>query len=49
MKQQSGIEKYPQQLKGDLGVEIAAQKDSPVKYGSEFHNIASLEKLFFHQ
>ena len=27
---------------------IAAQKDSPVNYGSEFRNISSLEKLFLH-
>ena len=30
-------------LKGDLVPAIAAQKDIPVKYGSEFHNIAPLE------
>ena len=33
-------------FKGDLSAEIAAQKDSPVNYVSEFCNIASLAKLF---
>ena len=32
----------------DLGAEIAAQKDSPVNYGSEFRNTADLTKLFFY-
>ena len=35
-------------FKGYLGAAIVAQKDSPVNYGSEFSDIASLEKLFFH-
>ena len=35
-------------FKGDLGAAIAAQKDSPVNYGSEFCDIASLAKLFLH-
>ena len=29
-------------FKGDLGAAIAAQKNSPVNYGLEFRNIASL-------
>ena len=33
-------------FKGYLCVEIAAQKDIPVNYGSKFCDIASLEKLF---
>ena len=48
MRLQSGLIKYSRKLKGDLGAVIAAQKDSPVKYGSGFHDIASLEKLFLH-
>ena len=48
MRQQSGIAKYLRQLKGDLGSAIAAQKDSPVIYGSQFRNIASLAKLLLH-
>ena len=35
-------------LKGDLGSEIAAHKDSPVNYGLEFRDTTDLEKLFFH-
>ena len=35
-------------FKGDLCVEIAAHKDSPVKYVSEFRDIAALAKLFFY-
>ena len=35
-------------FKGDLGAAIAAQNDIPVNYGSEFRDIASLEKLFLH-
>ena len=35
-------------FKGDLGPEIAAQNYIPVNYGSEFRDIASLEKLFLH-
>ena len=35
-------------FKGDWGAVIAAQKDSPVNYGSEFRNITSLAKLFFY-
>ena len=35
-------------FKDDLGAAIAAHKDSPVNYGSEFCDIAFLEKLFFH-
>ena len=35
-------------LKGDLSAEVAVQKDSPVNYGSEFHDLASLAKLFLH-
>ena len=48
MRQQSGIAKYLRKLKGDLGAAIAEQKDIPVKYGSEFRDIASLEKLFLY-
>ena len=48
MRQQSGIAKYLRQLKYDLIASIAAQKDSPVNYGSEFRDIASLAKLFLH-
>ena len=33
---------------GDLGTAIAAQKDTPVNYGSEFCNTAVLAKLFFY-
>ena len=33
-------------FKGDLCAEIAAHKDSPVKYGSEFRDITSLAKRF---
>ena len=32
----------------DLGAAIGAHKEIPVNYGSEFCNIASLEKLFLH-
>ena len=35
-------------FKGDLGTAIAAHKDSPVKYGSEFRNITSLKTLFLY-
>ena len=35
-------------FKGDLGAEIAAHKDSPVNYGSEFRDIAFLAKLLLH-
>ena len=35
-------------FKGYLGAAIAAQKDSTVKYGSEFRDIASLERIFLH-
>ena len=35
-------------LKGDIGAAIAAQQDRPVNYGSEFCDIASVEKLFLH-
>ena len=35
-------------FKGDLVAAIAAQTDSPVNYGSEFRDIAPLEKLFLH-
>ena len=48
MRQQPGIAKYLRQLKGDLGAAILAQKDSPVIYGSKFHDIAPLAKLFIH-
>ena len=34
-------------FKGDLGAAIAAQKNSPVNYGSEFRDIV-LAKLFLH-
>ena len=33
-------------FKGNLGAAIAAQKYSPVNYGSEFRDIASLETIF---
>ena len=35
-------------LNGDLGAEIAAQKFSPLNYGSEFRNTADLIKLFYY-
>ena len=35
-------------FKGDLGAAIVAQRDIPLNYGSEFHDIASLAKLFLH-
>ena len=35
-------------FKGDLCAAIAAHKDSPVKYGSEFRNTTALETLFLH-
>ena len=35
-------------FKGDLGAAIAAHKDSPVNYGSEFCDKASLAQLFLH-
>ena len=35
-------------FKGDLGASIAAHKDSPVNYGSEFRDTMALEKLFLH-
>ena len=35
-------------FKGDLGSAIAAHKDSPVNYGSEFRDTTALEKLFLH-
>ena len=35
-------------FKGDSGAAIAAQKDIPVNYGSEFRDIAPLAKLFLH-
>ena len=35
-------------FKGDLGVAIAAHKDSPVNYRSEFRNTTALETLFPH-
>ena len=33
---------------GDLGASIAAKKDSPLNYGSEFCNTAALKKMFFY-
>ena len=48
MRQQSGIAKYLRQLNGDLDTAIAAQKDSPVIYRSQFRDISSLAKLFLH-
>ena len=33
---------------GDLGAAIAAQKDNPVNYGSEFCDTAALAKLLFY-
>ena len=48
MRQHSGIEKYTRQLKCDLGAAIAAQKDIPVNYGSQFRDLAFLAKLFLH-
>ena len=35
-------------FKGNLGAAIAAQKDSPVNYRSEFRNTVALAKLFLH-
>ena len=35
-------------FKGDLGAAIVAHKDSPFKYGSEFRDMTSLEKIFLH-
>ena len=36
------------ELKGDLGAEIASQKDSSVNYGPEFRNAAALSQLFLY-
>ena len=36
------------EFKGDLGAEIAAQKDSSVNYRSEFRDTMALSKLFLH-
>ena len=33
-------------FKGDLGAAIAAHKDSPVNYGSEFRDTTALENYF---
>ena len=33
-------------FKGDLGAAIAAHKDRPVNYGSEFCDTTALEKIF---
>ena len=33
-------------FKGDLCAAIVAQKDSPLNYGSEFHNTSALAKSF---
>ena len=35
-------------FKGDLGAAIAAHKESPVNYGSEFRDTTYLAKLFLH-
>ena len=35
-------------FQGDLGAAIAAHKDSPVNYGSEFHDTTALAQLFLH-
>ena len=35
-------------FKGDLGAAIAAHKDRPFNYGSEFHYTMALAKLFLH-
>ena len=35
-------------FKGDLGPAIAAHKNSPVNYGSEFCDTTALEQLFLH-
>ena len=35
-------------FKGDLGAKIAAHKDIPVNYGSEFRDTTALAQLFFH-
>ena len=36
------------EFKGDLGIEIEAQREIPVNYGSELRDIAALSKLFFY-
>ena len=35
-------------FKGDLGAAIAAHKDSPVNYRSEFRDKTALDQLFLH-
>ena len=35
-------------FKRDLGAAIAAHKDRPDNYGSEFRDTTALEKLFLH-
>ena len=35
-------------FRGDLGAAIAAHKEIPVNYGSEFHDTSALAKLFLH-
>ena len=35
-------------FKGDLGAAIAAHKESPINYGSEFRDTTALEQLFLH-
>ena len=35
-------------FKDDLGAAIAANKDSPVNYGSEFRDTTALAQLFLH-
>ena len=35
-------------FKGDLGATIAADRDGPVNYGSEFRNITAFAKLFLY-
>ena len=36
------------EFNGDLGAAIAAQKDSPVNYGSELRDTAALENLLLY-
>ena len=48
MRQQLGIAKILAAIKGDFGAAIAAQKGSPVNYGSKLCNTTALAKLFLY-
>ena len=43
-----GISKILAEFNGDLGIAFAAQKDSPLKYGSELRDTSDLSKLFYY-